>query len=80
MDAIWHEAGDRSADFSWYSKRAILGSVYGSMLLFWLRDYTMDDELTLAYLDRCLAGVGRIGKMRKRVDAALSRFRPGHAA
>ena len=24
VDAIWHAAGDRSADFSWYTKRAIL--------------------------------------------------------
>ena len=24
IDAIWHAAGDRSADFSWYTKRAIL--------------------------------------------------------
>ncbi len=38
VDAIWHAAGDRSADWSWYSKRAILAGVYGATLLFWLRD------------------------------------------
>ena len=37
VDAIWHAAGDRSADFSWYTKRAILTGVYGATLLFWLR-------------------------------------------
>ena len=25
VDAIWHAAGDNSADFSWYTKRGILG-------------------------------------------------------
>ncbi len=30
VDAIWHAAGDTSADFSWYTKRAILASVYTS--------------------------------------------------
>ena len=30
VDAIWHAAGDRSADFSWYTKRAILAGVYST--------------------------------------------------
>jgi ubiquinone biosynthesis protein COQ9 len=71
VDAVWHAAGDRSADFSWYTKRAILSAVYGSTLLFWLRDTSDDDADTLAFLDRRLAGVGRIGKLRKRVTAGL---------
>jgi ubiquinone biosynthesis protein COQ9 len=37
VDAIWYAAGDRSADFSWYTKRAILTAVYGATLLYWLR-------------------------------------------
>jgi ubiquinone biosynthesis protein COQ9 len=80
VDEIWHVAGDRSADFSWYTKRAILGGVFTSTLLFWLRDFSEDDAATLAFLDRRLAGVGRIGAARRRVEAALDRFRPGGAA
>jgi ubiquinone biosynthesis protein COQ9 len=68
VDAIWHAAGDRSADFSWYTKRAILASVYGATLLYWLRDSGIDDADTLAFLDRRLAGVGRIGRVRKWVE------------
>ena len=37
VDAIWHMAGDRSVDWSWYSKRAILAGVFGATLLYWLR-------------------------------------------
>ena len=37
VDAIWHAAGDRAADFSWYTKRALLAAVYTATLLFWLR-------------------------------------------
>ena len=59
VDAIWHLAGDRSADFSWYTKRAILAGVYGSTLLYWLGDDSEADEDTLAFLDRRLARVGR---------------------
>jgi ubiquinone biosynthesis protein COQ9 len=75
VDAIWHAAGDRSADFSWYTKRAILSGVYGSTLLFWLRDDGEDDTATLAFLDRRLAATGRIGRMRRKGDDLLQRLR-----
>jgi ubiquinone biosynthesis protein COQ9 len=76
VDAIWHGAGDRSADFSWYTKRAILAAVWSSTLLYWLRDTSEDDAATLAFLDRRLAGVGRIGSVRRRAEAAIGRLRP----
>jgi ubiquinone biosynthesis protein COQ9 len=70
VDAIWHAAGDTSSDFSWYTKRAILGAVYSATLLFWLADRSEDGLATLAFLDRRLAGVARIGKLRRRFSAA----------
>jgi ubiquinone biosynthesis protein COQ9 len=77
VDAIWHAAGDRSADFSWYTKRALLTAVYGTTLLYWLRDRdSEDDTATLAFLDRRLAGIGRIGKLRGRATATLRRMVP----
>jgi ubiquinone biosynthesis protein COQ9 len=74
VDAIWHAAGDRSADFSWYTKRAILTVVYSTTVLYWLRDASEDDEATLAFLDRRLAGAGRIGRLRGRADRLLARL------
>jgi ubiquinone biosynthesis protein COQ9 len=79
VDTIWHLAGDRSADWSWYSKRAILAGVYSTTLLYWLRDDSEDNEDSLAFLDRRLAGVGRIGKLRRKSDALMQRFRPSTA-
>ncbi len=76
VDSIWHAAGDRSADFSWYTKRAILAGVYGATLLFWLRDHGEDDAATLAFLDRRLQAVGRIGKARARFEGLFARFCP----
>ena len=75
IDAIWHAAGDSASDFSWYTKRAILAAVYAATLLYWLRD-TDEDAATLAFLDRRLAGVGRIGAVRRRAEAFLGRLRP----
>ena len=80
VDTMWHLAGDRSADWSWYSKRAILAGVYSTTLLYWLRDDSEDNEASLAFLDRRLAGVGRIGKLRRKGDALVQRFRPSTAS
>ena len=76
VDAIWHTAGDRSTDFSWYTKRAILAGIYSATLLFWLRDSTEDDAATLAFLDRRLAGIARTYRMRRRATEMLNRLRP----
>lgn len=70
VDAIWYAAGDSSADFSWYTRRAILAGVYGATLVFWLNGETSVEE-ALGFLDRRLAGVGRLGKLRARIDARL---------
>jgi ubiquinone biosynthesis protein COQ9 len=65
VNTIWRAAGDTSADFSWYTKRAILAGVYGSTLLFWLSPGA-DGAGTLAFLDRRLANVAAIGRMKRR--------------
>ena len=65
VDTIWFAAGDTSADFSWYTKRALLAGVYSSTLLYWLSSGA-SLESTLAFLDRRLAGVAQIGKLRAR--------------
>ena len=80
IDAIWHAAGDRAADFSWYTRRATLAAVWSATLLFWLRDGSEDDAATLAFLDRRLAGVGRIGVLRRRAGQACERLHPQRAA
>ena len=80
VDTVWHLAGDRSADFAWYTKRAILSAVYGTTLLYWLRDDSEDSEASLAFLDRRLANVGQIGHARRKGEAFLQRFRPKPAA
>jgi ubiquinone biosynthesis protein COQ9 len=76
IDAVWAAAGDRSADFSWYTKRATLAAVYSATLLFWLRDDSDDDAATLAFLDRRLEAVANVGKLRKRVESAWRRVLP----
>ncbi len=55
--AMWHAAGDTSADFSWYTRRATLAAVYGATLAFWLSPRQPEVEEALEFLDRRLADI-----------------------
>ncbi len=77
VDAIWHAAGDTAADMSWYTKRGLLAGVYSTTLLYWLRDTSADDAPSLAFLDRRLKDIGKIGAGRKKLDTALAQLRGG---
>ena len=70
VDAIWIAAGDTGTGFSWYSKRAILASVYTSTLLYWLREGRTRAEVE-AFLDRRLAGVAQFGKFTAKAKKVL---------
>jgi ubiquinone biosynthesis protein COQ9 len=74
IDAIWHAAGDRSANFSWYTKRAALTAIYTATLLYWLRDTSEDDAPTLAFLDRMLAAHARFRRLTGRAEGLLARL------
>lgn len=52
----------------------ILAAVYSATVLFWLRDGSEDDAATLAFLDRRLAGIGRIGRLRGRASKLFARL------
>ena len=71
VDAIWRAAGDTSIGVSWYTKRVTLAGVYASTLLFWLNS-ARDQADTLEFLDRRLAGLARIGKLKGRLTARFA--------
>ncbi|MCP5433430.1 MAG: COQ9 family protein [Alphaproteobacteria bacterium] len=50
VDMLWRAAGDRSTDFNYYTKRAILSAVYGTTLLRWFEDGSEGCEESWAFL------------------------------
>ncbi len=74
VDLIWRAAGDTSTDFSFYTKRMLLAGVYSSTLAYWLDDGSEDYADTWAFLDRRIADVMRIGKLRGTVEKTLGRL------
>jgi ubiquinone biosynthesis protein COQ9 len=71
VDTIWYAVGDRSTDFSFYSKRALLAGVYGATLLYWVDDRSDGSVETSAFLERRLDNVMAIPKLSGRLRMAL---------
>jgi ubiquinone biosynthesis protein COQ9 len=88
-DAIWCAAGDRSTDFNWYTKRALVSAVYVATVAYWLSDKSEGFQDTWTFLNRRIDTVlkvpmqakGMLGKFNtymprpKRIAAELRRRR-----
>lgn len=68
VDDLWYAAGDRSPDFSYYTKRATLAAIWSATVLYWLDDKSEDFTATHAFVRRRLADIGRIAKARGRLE------------
>ena len=62
---IWHLAGDRSLDFSYYTKRVILTKIILSIFLFWVSDYSIDNNQTYEFIDRQIDKVMKFMSLKK---------------
>ncbi len=71
---IWYAAGDQSADFNYYTKRALLVPVLASTTLAWLADESDDFAETWAFLDRRIAEVLKIPPLKARLTERLSQL------
>lgn len=63
-DTIWTALGDTSDDANWYSKRAILSSVYGASVLYWLGDDSEGAVATSEFVDRRIENVMQFEKAK----------------
>ncbi|MEM8792768.1 MAG: COQ9 family protein [Pseudomonadota bacterium] len=67
-DVIWNACGDTSDDYNWYTKRAILSSVYSATVLFWLGDQSTSFEKTWDFLSRRIENVMQFEKTKAMVQ------------
>ena len=68
VDKIWYAAGDTATDWNYYSKRSLLAGVYSSTLLYWLNDKSDNFEASWAFLDRRIANVMQIPKLKAKAN------------
>ncbi len=74
VDAMWYGAGDAATDFSFYTKRATLAGIYSATVLNWLEDRSDGFADTVAFVDRRLQGLARIGRLRHDIETVAERF------
>ncbi len=63
-DAIWRGLDDKSTDFNFYTKRAILSGVLTSTMARWLADSSEDEAATDAFLAARIDNVMQIEKAK----------------
>lgn len=74
LDEIWHLAGDRSTDFSFYTRRMTLAGVFTSTVLFWLDDGSDGQQETRAFLKRRLHNVMQFHMLKKDLRGSLEKW------
>ena len=67
VDALWRAIGDTSTDFNFYTKRLLLSGVYTTTMLYWFADNSEDAGDTWKFLDRRIADVMQIEKVKAQV-------------
>lgn len=77
VNAIWQAAQDDATGLTYVSKRLTLGSLYASVFLYWLARGS-DVAGFEAFVDRRLADVLRIGRMKARFGTGI--FTPAASA
>jgi len=65
VDQMWFVVGDNSTDFNFYSKRAILASIYSIVMLHFINNNNLDQTIEL--LNKQLQRVSKIPKIKNRL-------------
>jgi ubiquinone biosynthesis protein COQ9 len=65
VDIIWRLAGDKSTDFNYYTKRALLAGVFVTTLNFWL--HNNNDQEVSEFLKRRIEEVMQIQKIKAKI-------------
>ncbi|WP_338446454.1 COQ9 family protein [Pelagerythrobacter marensis] len=63
-DVMWRCAGDTATDYNHYTKRTMLGAIYGATLTVFVDDESEDKSETRAFLDRRIDGIMRFEKAK----------------
>jgi len=71
-DEIWHQAGDKSTDLNWYSKRITLAAIYKTTELFMITDKSENFQETWKFLDRRFADLRSYASLQRGITDCTS--------
>ena len=64
-DFMWISINDKSTDYNFYTKRAILGTIYSVVILFWLNDKSNKLDKTYNLLEKLIMNMNFISSLKK---------------
>lgn len=67
VDIMWRSAGDKSTDYNFYSKRAILLGVYISTILYWINNNNKNEVAN--FIDRRMTQIMNFEKVKKKTKS-----------
>ena len=72
VDLIWFLAKDKSTDFNFYSKRAILAKIYVLTIMHWINNKNLDE--TINFLNKQLKNVSKIPLIKDKIKNTFSKL------
>ena len=63
---VWYMLKDKSTDFSYYTKRISLGTIYSNCFLYSISDDSENLEKTRAYIKRNIDGLMKFNKLKQK--------------
>ena len=64
-DFMWISINDKSTDYNFYTKRAILGTIYSVVILFWLNDKSNKLDKTYNLLEKLIMNMNFISSLKE---------------
>ena len=74
VDYIWKLIGDKSADYNFYTKRAILASIYSLAIAIWVSENSKDLNKTFNFLNKSIMNMNVVTDVKKKIKETIKQF------
>ena len=71
VDHVWRLIGDKSTDYNFYTKRAILASIYSAAIMIWINDKSYNLDKTFSFLDKSIMNMNIISVLKEKFSRFL---------
>lgn len=75
IDQIWYLAGDQATDYNFYTKRLLLGYVYNSTCLYFVKSRQEALDTTLHFMNNRFAEVAKVPKIKNTLKEGVAKLR-----
>ena len=71
VDHVWRLIGDKSTDYNFYTKRAILASIYSFAVAIWINDKSNDLDKTFNFLDKSIMNMNIVNNIKQKLKDTI---------